>query len=85
MWDWVDQGIWQPVPPEYQARTGQSRFLAYGGWWEDRVGVRNDNNFCMNGVVAGDRTPHPGRVGDQVRLPISPRRGGGSRRAELFA
>ena len=40
-------------------RTGQSRFLAYGGWFEDRVGVRNDNNFCMNGVIAGDRTPHP--------------------------
>ena len=59
VWDWVDQGLWQPVPPEHQARTGQSRFLAYGGWFEDRVGVRNDSNFCMNGVIAGDRTPHP--------------------------
>ena len=59
VWDWVDQGLWQPVPEEHQARTGRTRFLAYGGWFEDRVGVRNDNNFCMNGVVAGDRTPHP--------------------------
>jgi len=59
VWDWVDQGIWQPVPAEHQARTGGTRFLAYGGWFEDRVGVRNDNNFCMNGVIAGDRTPHP--------------------------
>ena len=59
VWDWVDQGLWQPVPREGQARTGRTRFLAYGGWFEDRVGVRNDNNFCMNGVIAGDRTPHP--------------------------
>jgi len=60
VWDWVDQGLWQPVPPDYQVASTPSRFLAYGGWFEDRVGVRNDNNFCMNGVLAGDRTPHPG-------------------------
>ena len=69
VWDWVDQGIRQPVPGEYQARTEQPRFLAYGGWWEDRRGVRNDNNFNNNGLVAADRTPHPRPVRDQVRLP----------------
>jgi beta-galactosidase len=59
VWDWVDQGLWQPVPREHQVAGGRARFLAYGGWFEDPAGVRNDGNFCMNGVVAGDRTPHP--------------------------
>ena len=60
VWDWVDQGIRQPVPPEYQASSGSRTFLAYGGWWENRIGVHNDNNFCMNGLVSADRKPHPG-------------------------
>ena len=59
VWDWVDQGLWQPVPAA-AARTAPSRFLAYGGWFEDPAGVPNDNNFCMNGIVRADRTPHPG-------------------------
>ncbi len=56
VWDWVDQGLRQPVPGSSPAKT----FLAYGGWWEDKLGVRNDNNFCMNGLVNADRVPHPG-------------------------
>ncbi len=60
VWDWVDQGLRVPVPGEYAMNTSQKTFLAYGGWWEDKTGVRNDNNFNMNGLVAADRTPHPG-------------------------
>ncbi|MBS1872777.1 MAG: DUF4981 domain-containing protein [Acidobacteria bacterium] len=60
VWDWVDQGIRVPVPGEYKANSSQSTFLAYGGWWEDKTGVRNDNDFNNNGLVAADRTPHPG-------------------------
>ena len=60
VWDWVDQGIRQPVPAEYQKSSGQKTFLAYGGWWEDKAGIRNDNNFQMNGLVDADRNPHPG-------------------------
>jgi beta-galactosidase len=60
VWDWVDQGIRQPVPAGYQARSGKKTFLAYGGWWEDQRGLHNDNNFCMNGLVNADREPHPG-------------------------
>lgn len=56
VWDWVDQGIRQTVP----GSKPQRKFLAYGGWWEDKLGVRNDNNFCMNGLVNADRVPHPG-------------------------
>jgi beta-galactosidase len=60
VWDWVDQGIRQPVPSEYQASSDRKTFFAYGGWWENRVGVFNDGNFCMNGLVSADRKPHPG-------------------------
>jgi beta-galactosidase len=60
VWDWVDQGIRLPVPGEYRQNTSKTTFLAYGGWWEDKNGVRNDNDFNNNGLVAADRTPHPG-------------------------
>jgi beta-galactosidase len=60
VWDWVDQGIQQPVPLEFRRLMGPENFYAYGGWWEDRFGIYNDGNFCMNGLVAVDRTPHPG-------------------------
>jgi beta-galactosidase len=60
VWDWVDQGIRLPVPAEYRANTSKTTFLAYGGWWEDKNGVRNDNDFNNNGLVAADRAPHPG-------------------------
>ena len=60
VWDWVDQGIRVPVPGEYRSNTSKSTFLAYGGWWEDKTGVRNDNNFNNNGLVSADRMPHPG-------------------------
>jgi beta-galactosidase len=60
VWDWVDQTLHVPVPGEYRMNTAKTKFLAYGGWWEDKAGVRNDNNFNANGLVSGDRTPHPG-------------------------
>jgi beta-galactosidase len=60
VWDWVNQGIRQPVPAEYRASAGRDTFFAYGGWWEDRVGQHNDENFCQNGLVMADRTPAPG-------------------------
>lgn len=56
VWDWVDQGMRQTVPGSKPER----KFLAYGGWWEDKQGVRHDGNFCMNGLVSSDRVPHPG-------------------------
>jgi len=52
IWDWVDQGL--------AAKTGDGRpFFAYGG---DLGGynIWNDENFCANGLIAADRTVHPG-------------------------
>jgi beta-galactosidase len=60
VWDWVDQGIRVAVPEEYRMNTTDPCFYAYGGWWEDKTGVRNDNNFNNNGLVSANRTPHPG-------------------------
>ncbi len=61
VWDWVDQGIRQPIPAARRAPgDARSTFFAYGGYWEDRVGIHHDGNFCQNGLVAADRVPHPG-------------------------
>ncbi|NND09244.1 MAG: DUF4981 domain-containing protein [Saprospiraceae bacterium] len=51
IWDWVDQGI--------AATTAKGEhFFAYGG---DLGGqsLQNDGNFCLNGLVNPDRSPHP--------------------------
>ena len=60
VWDWMDQGLKQPVPEPFKKSSGQAHFYAYGGWWENAAGVSHDDNFCMNGLLASDRTPHPG-------------------------
>ena len=44
IWDWVDQGL---------QRDG---YFAYGGDFGDRP---NDGEFCINGLIAPDRKPHP--------------------------
>ena len=64
VWDWADQGIQQPVPEAFKQNIGvgpvKEHCFAYGGWWENAKNIPNDDNFCMNGLVASDRTPHPG-------------------------
>ncbi|MEN8124185.1 MAG: glycoside hydrolase family 2 TIM barrel-domain containing protein [Bacteroidota bacterium] len=52
IWDWMDQGI-----AKYD--TNGNKYWAYGGHFEPK-GVHHDNNFCLNGVVDPDLTPHPG-------------------------
>lgn len=51
IWDWVDQAFAR------KDSLGHD-IWAYGGDM-GFVGVRNDSNFCCNGLVAADRTPHP--------------------------
>ncbi|MFJ4921078.1 glycoside hydrolase family 2 TIM barrel-domain containing protein [Streptomyces sp. NPDC088725] len=53
VWDWVDQAIRLPVPGD-PTRT----YLSYGGDWVKDYPT--DGNFACNGLVAADRTPHPG-------------------------
>lgn len=53
IWDWVDQGL--------KAEDDNGTYWAYGG---DLGGLnlQNDQNFCANGLVAANRTPHPALV-----------------------
>ncbi|WP_439185364.1 glycoside hydrolase family 2 TIM barrel-domain containing protein [Carboxylicivirga taeanensis] len=51
IWDWVDQGI--------AAYKNGNKYWAYGGHFEPE-GLHHDENFCLNGLVNPDRTPHPG-------------------------
>ena len=49
IWDWVDQGL---------TKTDEhgTNYWAYGGDFGDDI---NDRQFCINGLVFPDRTPHP--------------------------
>ncbi|MGB0372724.1 MAG: glycoside hydrolase family 2 TIM barrel-domain containing protein [Opitutales bacterium] len=62
IWDWMDQGVEVPVPPEFAKNIGKGpvkeTFFAYGGWFDHNY--KHDGNFCMNGIVGADATPHPG-------------------------
>lgn len=49
VWDWVDQSL-----TKYDAAGNP--WQAYGGDFGD---TPNDRQFCMNGLVFADRTPHP--------------------------
>jgi len=64
VWDFIDQGVRLPVPKDYAKNIGKGpvkeTFFAYGGWWRPKKGIRTDGNFCMNGLVAADRTIRPG-------------------------
>ncbi|MEX0325039.1 MAG: glycoside hydrolase family 2 TIM barrel-domain containing protein [Puniceicoccaceae bacterium] len=72
VWDWMDQGLRQPIPEEGRDPWGRTHFFAYGGWWEDALGIQNDNNFCMNGLIAADWTPHPeARALKYVQQPVA--------------
>ena len=52
IWDWVDQGI--------DAVGRDSRhYWAYGGDFGAWM-YTHDENFCCNGLLLPDRTPHPG-------------------------
>lgn len=52
IWDWVDQGLKATDP---YGRT----YWGYGGDFGG-YNLHHDENFCANGLVAADRTPHPG-------------------------
>ena len=49
IWDWVDQGL-------LKTDENGTAYWAYGGDFGDEI---NDYNFCINGLIWPDRTPHP--------------------------
>lgn len=51
IWDWQDQGL--------AAKTEDGTvFYKYGGDYEPDS-IHTDKNFCANGIIGSDRTPHP--------------------------
>lgn len=72
IWDWVDQGL---------LRTDENgkKYWAYGGDFGAQH-YDNDDNFCINGLVNPDRTPHPGlnevkKVYQDIRFSGNPANG----------
>lgn len=70
IWDWVDQGLRTPVPASRKIERldnpksipldpALGTFFAYGGTFGPSD-IASDGNFCANGLVSADRTPHPG-------------------------
>ena len=59
IWDWVDQGLYPIHNSQFtihnSLNSSPSQFL-YGGDFGDRP---NDGPFCINGLIAPDRKPHP--------------------------
>lgn len=51
VWEWCDHATW-----EGETETGQPRYC-YGG---DHAEYPHDGNFCVDGLVYPDRTPHTG-------------------------
>ena len=49
IWDWVDQGLVKTAP-------NGKEYWAYGGDFGEEI---HDANFCINGLIFPDRTPHP--------------------------
>ena len=86
IWDWVDQGLRTPVPASRKIeRLDNPRslpvdpklgtFSAYGGTFGP-PDIASDGNFCANGLVSADRTPHPGLAEvKKVYQPIQMRAG----------
>ncbi len=52
IWDWVDQGI-------LTKDENGDPYWGYGGDF-GAYNYTHDENFCINGLVQPDRTPHPG-------------------------
>ena len=53
IWDWVDQGL---RPTLNSSQKGRETDYLYGGDFGDQP---NDGPFCINGLIAPDRQPHP--------------------------
>jgi beta-galactosidase/beta-glucuronidase len=52
IWEWIDHGI-------KRVNSDGTAWHAYGGDFGD---VPNDGNYCLDGIVASDRTPQPALI-----------------------
>jgi beta-galactosidase len=56
VWEWCDHGIYVGCEASEKNPYGKDMY-AYGGDFGEK---HHDNNFCMDGLVYPDRTPHVG-------------------------
>ena len=60
IWDWVDQGLYPMDNGKLKMENYPSSIIHYpffyGGDFSDKP---NDGPFCINGLIAPDRKPHP--------------------------
>ncbi len=62
IWEWLDHGI------RVQAEDGRE-YWVYGGDFDEQI---HDSNFCCDGLIWPDRTPHPGlQECKKLQQPIS--------------
>lgn len=63
IWDWVDQGLLSRdgrlVREDHKVEIDNGYYWGYGGDF-GAFRYTHDENFCINGLVLPDRTPHPG-------------------------
>ena len=68
IWDWIDQAfLVDSGNRRVESATARSPFSvlrspfywAAGGDLGELPGLKDDDNFCANGLLAADRTPHP--------------------------
>ena len=52
IWDWVDQGLYSSI----RDAGSKEEYYLYGGDFGDKP---NDGAFCINGLIAPNRIPHP--------------------------
>jgi beta-galactosidase len=71
IWEWADHGLRAPVPSTRKVEHVENTkslpldpalgsFFAYGGSFGAPGRFPHDGNFCADGIVSPDRTPHPG-------------------------
>ncbi len=56
IWDWIDQAF---LVESGERRVESEGWWAAGGDLGELPGLKDDDAFCANGILAADRTPHP--------------------------
>ena len=62
IWDWVDQAflvVGRADGTPRKSEVGGRSWWAAGGDLGELPGLKDDDAFCANGILAADRTPHP--------------------------
>jgi len=62
VWDWIDQAfLMEGERLKVKGETANASHLwwAAGGDLGELPGIKDDDAFCANGLLAADRTPHP--------------------------